>query len=167
MGGDAGASSRPGEGSSFWFTDAPQARSVEPAEDALRRRHAGARILVAEDNPVNAEVAQALLEEVGLVADLAGDGLAAVDKALKGGHRLVLMDMQMPRLDGLDACRAIRQHRPSSALPVIAMTANAFAEDRARCQAAGMDDFLSKPVDPAALYRLLLHWLDRQAGAAG
>ena len=67
----------------------------------------------------------------------------------------------MPRLDGLDACRAIRRQRTAAQLPVVAMTANAFAEDRARCTEAGMDDFLSKPVDPADLYRLLLHWLDR------
>jgi len=77
----------------------------------------------------------------------------------------VLMDMQMPRMDGLDACRAIRTRQPSAALPVIAMTANAFAEDKAQCQAAGMDDFVSKPVDPDVLYRMLLHWLDRAAPA--
>ena len=87
--------------------------------------------------------------------------------ALKGGYRLVLMDMQMPRLDGPDACRAIRQHLPAEVLPVIAMTANAFAEDRAQCRAAGMDDFLSKPADPEDLYRLLLRWLDRSLHPAG
>ncbi len=171
MGGEAGASHRPGGGSTFWFTarllrDPDAARApARPGRDdavaALRQRHAGARILVAEDNPINAEVAQALLAEAGLAVDLAADGQAAVDLALQGGHRLVLMDMQMPRMDGLDACRAIRRQRSSAELPVLAMTANAFAEDRARCTEAGMDDFLSKPVDPADLYRLLLHWLDR------
>ncbi|PXW95174.1 PAS domain S-box-containing protein [Sphaerotilus hippei] len=177
MGGEAGAISRPDGGSTFWFTAwlqraptrhaAPVAGAVDDAEDALRHRHAGARVLLAEDNPINAEVAQSILEDAGLVVDLAGDGEAAVAMALKGGYRLVLMDMQMPRLDGLEACRAIRQHWPAAALPVIAMTANAFAEDRARCQAAGMDDFISKPVDPAALYRMLLHWLDRSLADVG
>ncbi|MFN6994433.1 MAG: ATP-binding protein [Aquincola tertiaricarbonis] len=175
MGGEAGAVPRPGGGSIFWFTarlqrsatasHAPVRRPEADAEEALRRRHAGARVLLAEDNPVNAEVAQAILEEAGLVVALAVDGEQAVAMALEGGYRLVLMDMQMPRLDGLDACRALRRQLPSATLPVIAMTANAFAEDRAECQAAGMDDFITKPVDPAMLYRLLLHWLDRSPPA--
>ncbi|WP_164963702.1 PAS domain-containing hybrid sensor histidine kinase/response regulator [Rubrivivax sp. JA1026] len=176
MGGEAGASSVAGEGSTFWFSarlrrdpsaaeEPPQGPAAE-AEQALRQRHAGARVLLAEDNPVNAEVAQAILEEAGLVVEVAEDGVAAVDMALARDYRLVLMDMQMPGLDGLDACRAIRRRHPAGTLPVIAMTANAFAEDKVRCQAAGMDDFLSKPVDPLALYRLLLRWLDGRATAA-
>ncbi|MGC4079793.1 MAG: ATP-binding protein [Rubrivivax sp.] len=171
MGGEAGASSQPGRGSTFWFTarlrrdaaaavDAVQGAAAE-AEQTLRQRHAGARVLLAEDNPVNAEVAQAILEEAGLTVELARDGRDAVAMALAGDYRLVLMDMQMPTLDGLDACRAIRLQRSSAELPVIAMTANAFDEDRQRCQEAGMDDFISKPVDPATLYRLLLRWLAR------
>lgn len=177
MGGEAGASNRPGGGSIFWFTARLQrsqsmapawaARHPDNAEEELRRRHAGARVLLAEDNPINAEVAQAILQEAGLVVDLASDGEAAVAMALKGGYRLVLMDMQMPRLDGPDACRAIRQQLTAEVLPVIAMTANAFAEDRAQCRAAGMDDFLSKPADPEDLYRLLLRWLDRGLAPAG
>jgi CheY-like chemotaxis protein len=130
-------------------------------ELAFRNHHRGARVLLAEDNPVNAEVAQAILEEAGLAVELARDGRDAVEMALAGDYRLVLMDMQMPTLDGLDASRAIRARRSSAELPIVAMTANAFAEDKARCQAAGMDDFISKPVDPAALYRLLLRWLER------
>jgi len=171
MGGEAGASSQPGQGSTFWFTarlrrdpaaaaDAVQGAAAE-AEQTLRQRHAGARVLLAEDNPVNAEVAQAILEEAGLTVELARDGRDAVAMALAGDYRLVLMDMQMPTLDGLDACRAIRLQRSSAELPVIAMTANAFDEDRQRCREAGMDDFISKPVDPATLYRLLLRWLAR------
>ena len=174
MGGEAGAVSTPGAGSTFWFT-ARLRRAAAPAADAapgpagdastaLRARHRGARVLLAEDNAINAEVAQALLEDVGLVVDLAPDGEAAVEMALRREHRLVLMDMQMPRLDGLDASRTIRRHPHLAALPIIAMTANAFAEDRARCLAAGMNDFLSKPVDPAALYALLLRWLERPPG---
>lgn len=176
MGGEAGATSVPGAGSTFWFTArlrraASSAGVVAPRPDgdakaALQQRHRGARVLLAEDNVVNAEVAQALLEEVGLVVDLAQDGQAAVAMALQRGYRLVLMDMQMPRLDGVGASRAIRQHRDPGALPIIAMTANAFAEDRTRCQAAGMNDFVSKPVDPAALFELLLRWLDRAPAEA-
>ncbi len=176
MGGEAGASSQPGVGSSFWFTVrlrrdlvaaglGPQA-AAQGAEQAIRQRHAGARVLLAEDNAVNAEVAQALLEDAGLVVELAEDGMAAVRLALARDYQLVLMDMQMPGMDGLDACRTIRQRHASAALPIIAMTANAFAEDEAHCRAAGMDDFVSKPVNPDSLYRLLLHWLDRARPAA-
>jgi signal transduction histidine kinase/ActR/RegA family two-component response regulator len=173
MGGEAGASSVPGAGSTFWFTArvrraAPAAGAALPlptsdAEAALRQRHRGARVLLAEDNDVSAEVAQAILADAGLVVDLARDGQAAVEMALQRKYRLVLMDMQMPRLDGLGACRVIRQRPDLAALPIIAMTANAFAEDQARCRAAGMDDFVSKPVDPATLYELLLRWLERTA----
>ena len=172
MGGDVGATSVPGAGSTFWFTarlgrvpcdagETPPSPALD-AEVALRRHHRGARVLLAEDNAVNAEVAQSLLQEVGLVVDLARDGEAAVDMALQREYQLVLMDMQMPRLDGLDASRAIRRHRDPSALPIIAMTANAFDEDKEQCRAAGMDDFVSKPVDPATLYGLLLRWLERE-----
>ena len=176
MGGEVGARSTPGLGSTFWFT-ARLRKSGEPAAvvarptgdealDAIRRRHRGSRVLVAEDNEINAEVAQAILEDAGLVVDLAADGVEAVARAEARAYRLVLMDMQMPRMDGLDACRAIRQRHPAGRLPIIAMTANAFADDRARCREAGMDDFASKPVDPDQLYPLLLHWLDRSAAAA-
>ncbi|UXH76755.1 PAS domain S-box protein [Roseateles amylovorans] len=172
MGGEVGATSRPGTGSTFWFTarmqrvmGSPRATSPFPVLDAkaaLRKHHRGARVLLAEDNDVNAEVAQALLEDAGLVVDHARDGEAAVEMVLQGGYELVMMDMQMPRLDGLAASRTIRQHVDSAALPIIAMTANAFDEDKAQCRIAGMDDFVSKPVDPAALYELLLRWLERE-----
>jgi PAS domain S-box-containing protein len=175
MGGEAGATSRHGAGSTFWFTarlrrdaSATGASPPEPvsdAEAALWRRHRGARVLLAEDNPVNAEVAQTLLEAAGLVVDVAPDGQVAVDMALQRAYRLVLMDMQMPGLDGLGASRMIREHHAVGALPIIAMTANVFVEDRVQCRAAGMNDFVSKPVDPTVLYRLLLRWLDIAAGA--
>ena len=174
MGGEAGVHSVPGEGSTFWFTacfgrlaQAEPAGSQPEAQDAqarLRRDHAGARILVAEDSEINAEVAQALLEDAGLVVDVAVDGLDAVAKVAARDYRLVFMDMQMPRMDGLQACREIRRTRPAAELPVIAMTANAFAEDRQRCHEAGMDDFVGKPVDPDRLYERVLHWLEKTPG---
>ena len=124
----------------------------------LRSRHGGRRVLVAEDNPINREVAVELLSSVGLAVEVAEDGQQAVDKVLAGGFDLVLMDMQMPQLDGLDATRRLRAAGQAQ-LPILAMTANAFGEDRAACVAAGMNDHLDKPVDPERLYAALLRWL--------
>jgi CheY-like chemotaxis protein len=135
------------------------------AEAELRRRHAGARVLLAEDNPVNQDVAIELLQAAGLVVDVAGNGLQALALVQRGGHDLVLMDMQMPEMDGLETTRRIRALSEHAALPIIAMTANAFGEDRAECLAAGMDDHVGKPVDPAQLYSTLLRWLP--GGRAG
>ncbi|MBK1688940.1 hybrid sensor histidine kinase/response regulator [Rubrivivax gelatinosus] len=145
---------------------APVVDAAPPADDAfeqLRARTAGRRVLVAEDNPVNQEVAIALLEDAGLEVVVAGDGQRAIELASAGAFDLVLMDVQMPGVDGLDAAREIRA-RLGPALPIIAMTANAFGEDREACLAAGMDDHVAKPVDPPRLYATLLRWL---SGAAG
>ncbi|MGC4076546.1 MAG: response regulator [Rubrivivax sp.] len=138
------------------------APAAEPARDEvfdrLRRQAAGRRVLVAEDNPVNQEVAIALLEEAGLDVVVAGDGQRAIDAATSQPFDLVLMDVQMPGVDGLDAARRIRE-RLGPGLPIVAMTANAFGEDREACLAAGMDDHIAKPVDPPRLYETLLRWL--------
>jgi PAS domain S-box-containing protein len=170
MGGEAGVQSTPGAGSTFWMTGSfakggeLQAGLVEmPGEDALlaiQQRFAGRRLLLVEDEPINREVAAVLIDETGLIVTLAEDGLIAVDLVANGTYDLVLMDMQMPRMGGLEATRKIRQLPNGQSLRIIAMTANAFASDRVDCMAAGMDDFLSKPIEPDLLFVTLLKWLD-------
>ncbi|MCD0422508.1 response regulator [Rubrivivax sp. JA1024] len=167
MGGEAGARSLPGEGSVFWFTAclsrAPGAAAapapvaaVADAEAMLRCHHAGRTVLLVEDDAVNREVTSCLLAEAGLAVELAEDGLQALECVARRSYDLVLMDMQMPGLDGLEATRRLRQLPRGHDVPVVALTANAFAEDRGRCLAAGMDDFITKPVDPARLFEAVL-----------
>jgi CheY-like chemotaxis protein len=160
-------------GSLFWFTawlgrgagaQTPEAATAR-ADAALRQRHAGARVLVAEDNLINREVALALLRAAGLKVDFAEDGRAAIEKGRQGGYALVLMDMQMPVMDGLQAARALRATPGLQGLPILAMTAKAYDEERTACLAAGMDDFVTKPVEPQTLYATLLKWLDRRSAA--
>jgi CheY-like chemotaxis protein/HPt (histidine-containing phosphotransfer) domain-containing protein len=135
----------------------------------LRKQNAaqsikGARVLVVEDNEVNREVITELLDQYGLVIDTAEDGAVAVRKASEQHYDLVLMDVQMPVLDGLDATVEIRKLPGAGALPIVAMTANALSGDRERCLAAGMNDYMSKPVEPETLEEKLQQWISpRQA----
>jgi len=179
MGGEVGVSSSPGQGSRFWFrlrldkvgqsqaapaTGSSQSRGA--AARALLQPYQGTRVLLAEDNAVNQEVAVALLSSAGLDVDVAADGEQALSMAGNQPYALILMDIQMPRMDGLDATRAIRSHEWGRHLPILAMTANAFADERQRCLDAGMNDHVAKPVVAEQLFITLRRWLDHSTGRA-
>jgi PAS domain S-box-containing protein len=169
MGGGIGATSKPGMGSTFWFTarllkgiDAVKTEAMheyETAEVRLKTKFQGSRILLVEDEPVNQEVSRWLLEEAGLTVDLAENGIVAVNMAKSSQYSLILMDMQMPEMNGVDATRAIRALPDYAETPILAMTANALSEDREVCLEAGMNDHIGKPVVPDILYETLLKWL--------
>lgn len=179
MGGVIKVESSLGAGSTFSFAiplpkDTNDASKVadtslsgSEAEDRLIKDFATTRVLIAEDDWINQEVAIELVRDVlGFTVDVAADGIRALEMAQAKPYDLILMDMQMPEMDGLEATQCLRQLPSYASLPIIAMTANAFAEDQARCIDAGMDDFVTKPVDPDILFIVMLKWLKRSTNKA-
>jgi CheY-like chemotaxis protein len=175
MGGEIGVESTAGQGSCFWFVVPLKRReqdAVAPvptfealtAERRLQQDYAGTRVLLAEDEPITQEVSRSLLEDVGLVVDVAEDGVQAVAMAKQNLYALILMDMQMPNLNGVDATQAIRALPGYASTPILAMTANAFDEDRQICINAGMNDHIGKPVEPEVMFEALLKWLAQFRG---
>ena len=169
MGGDVGVESTPGLGSLFWLTarlrkranagDDATIAAVADAERLLREVHGGRRVLLVDDDPANLEIARFLLEDAGLLVDAVADGEQAVRRAGASAYALILMDIRLPGLDGLGATRMIRELPGHRDTPILALTANAFAEDRGRCLAAGMNDFIAKPFDFDVFFATILRWL--------
>ena len=173
MGGNITVASMPGQGSIFTFTvrchrgragDVPHEAESGPVDVTMLR---GLRVLVAEDQPINQEVFREMLEQVGISVTLAGDGVEAVAIVAKAsaGFDAVLMDIQMPNLDGCQAARRIRERWSANQLPIIALTAHAGEEERDHSRAADMNDHLIKPVNPEQLYSCLLKWVRLGAGS--
>lgn len=179
MQGEIGVRSELGVGSTFWCVvrvEEGTAASPQAGEDRrsapwrggreLRRavrRLRGARVLVVDDNRINREIAVELLRNVGLEPEEVGDGAMAVDRAIAEPFDLVLVDLQMPGLDGLMVTERVRRMKSAEALPIVAMTASVTAEDRARCLAAGMNDHMAKPFEPEHLWAMLLRWIPPRA----
>ncbi|MCB1887792.1 MAG: response regulator [Rhodocyclaceae bacterium] len=168
MGGDAGGWSEGGQGSTFWLTvrlkkalpvlDAAWTDAGR-AEDVLRRDFSGCRVLLVEDDLINREIAMLMLAEAGQFFDVASDGEQAVMLAARHDYDLILMDLQLPRLSGQDAARRIRELPNGRRVPIIALTADVLVEDRESCFAAGMNDFVAKPMTFEVFCRTLLRWL--------
>jgi signal transduction histidine kinase/ActR/RegA family two-component response regulator len=166
MGGEAGVESREGVGSTFWVTvragiSATLAPAIaRPVHASIGRGGEGRRILLAEDNAVNEKVASRTLEQLGYQVGIARNGMEAVAAWETGRYDLILMDCQMPVLDGYDAAREIRTREAAGChIPIVALTAHAMKDDDRKCHAAGMDDFLTKPIDRARMQDCLAHHL--------
>jgi signal transduction histidine kinase/CheY-like chemotaxis protein len=172
MGGDAGVESTPSVGSIFWLSvkltmkgdqNVRVPEALPDAEALIRQHHHGRRILLVDDEPLNLYVAKTVLEEPGLIVDTAENGEQALNLAKENTYAVILMDMQMPTLNGLEATRQIRVLPGYQDTPIVAMTANAFVEDRVLCIGAGMNDFFIKPFDPDTLFSTVLRWLEYES----
>ncbi len=175
MGGEIGFASTEGQGTTFWFTarvgvvdGAPAVMELPKAQLALPTGKANGHILLVEDNPVNVQIALRQLERLGYSADVANNGRQALERlfGVEHSYRMVLMDCHMPEMDGFTAARTIRAHESAADLPIIAMTASALQSDRDACNAAGMNDFLAKPVQLAELKRMIERWAPPGASPA-
>ena len=178
MGGEVGVSSRPGMGSIFWLTArlkcgserraAGRSTAAElPPEEVLRERFRGVKVLLVEDEVVNRMVAGNIIGRLGFAVDVAENGEVALEKVHANEYDLVLMDMLMPNMDGIEATRRIRAIEGRATMPIIALTANAFAEEKRRCLDAGMNGFVSKPFHPQTLYSTMLQCLERASIVKG
>ena len=170
MGGTSGVDSAPGVGSTFWFTarlkreqsaaipELPN-ESHATADHVLRECFKGRRVLLVEDEPLNQEITKELLEYAGIETDIAENGRIATEMVADQEYELILMDMQMPIMNGIDATQHIRASKTGKLVPIIAMTGNAFTEDKERCFSAGMNDYIAKPINSEDLFTIVLKWL--------
>ncbi len=169
MGGHAGVKSVLGVGSTFWFTACLKKVEIRPnilrqdegtpTEEILQKYHKDKKILIVDDEPINRYVVVEALNLIGLRVDTAQNGKEAVQMCKMSKYHLILMDMQMPILDGLDATSEIRKLPNYQDTPIIAVTANVFSEDREKCMASGMSDYMMKPFRTESLFDMILKWL--------